>query len=132
MNPNSLATAKLAMAIPNTTKEEHDETHGTDVATAAGWLGEPVADAGDMLLEETGAEILQPGRGIVERSDDRLALRDVERDDPCFAVVGAFEPFGGWNTPSHGNAGRERTAEMPDVRQRDMDPSRRPVAAPGA
>jgi len=32
----------------------------------------------------------------------------------------------------HGDAGRERTAQMPDVRWRGMDPSGRPLAAPGA
>ena len=27
--------------------------------------------------------------------EDRLAVANVKRDDPGFAVVGAFEPFGG-------------------------------------
>jgi Mn-containing catalase len=31
-----------------------------------------------------------------------------------------------------GSAGRERKAQMPDVRQRELDPSGRPLAVPGA
>jgi len=44
-----------------------------------------------MLLEETGAGLLQTGPGIVERSDDPLALRDVEGEHLHIPSVGALE-----------------------------------------
>jgi hypothetical protein len=39
--------------------------------------------------------------------EGRLAVGDVERDDPGFAVVGAFEPFGGGDELGFAEAGGE-------------------------
>jgi hypothetical protein len=49
-----------------------------------GWLGieldQAVAHPADMLGKEHAAELLQAGRWIVERSDDRLAFGNVEAE----------------------------------------------------
>jgi len=36
---------------------------------------------------------VRPSRGILQRSEDRFAVTDLQRDDPHLAVVGALEPF---------------------------------------
>jgi hypothetical protein len=38
-------------------------------------------------------------RAVFEHTEDRLAVGNVQLDDPGFAVVGAFESFGGGDEP---------------------------------
>ena len=48
-----------------------------------------------MLLRQRRPQLGQLLGAVLEHAEDRLAVGNVERDDPGFAVVGAFEPFGG-------------------------------------
>jgi len=47
-----------------------------------------------VLAQEHPTELLEPGRRIFERPDDRLALWDVEAEHLHFAGVGGLEPLG--------------------------------------
>jgi hypothetical protein len=58
-------------------------------------LDQPVAYAAYMLLEQHGPELLQTGRGILERAEDRFALVDLEAEDPRVVVEGAPQPVPG-------------------------------------
>lgn len=51
-----------------------------------------VPDPPDVLAEQHGAELLEPRRWVVERTDDRLALGDRERQHLRRSAVGGFEP----------------------------------------
>ena len=55
---------------------------------------------------------------LLEHAEDRLSVGDVERDDPGFAVVGAFEPFGGVDELGFTKAG----GELEDGLVGDRDP----------
>ena len=44
---------------------------------------------------------------LLEHTQDRLPVGDVERDDPGLAVVGAFEPLGGVDELGLAKAGGE-------------------------
>jgi hypothetical protein len=54
-------------------------------------LGEALALSPDVLMEQHGAKLLQTGRGIVERSEDRFALRDVEAEERDLVGEGGAE-----------------------------------------
>ena len=56
---------------------------------------EPFALQPDGLLQQGRPQLEQPLGTLLEHPEDRLSVGHVERDDPGFAVVGAFEPFGG-------------------------------------
>ena len=54
-------------------------------------LHEPVAHATYVLLQEHGAELLQAGRRIVQRSDDRLPLGNGQPEHTDAAAVTVLE-----------------------------------------
>ena len=72
-----------------------------------------------MLLQLHGAKLLEAGRGILQRSEDRFAVADLQSDDPCFSVVGALKPFG--RVDQFGIA--ERASELQDEPSRNRDAS---------
>ena len=58
-------------------------------------LHEPFALQPNALVQQRRPQLEQPLGTLLEHPEDRLPVEDVECDDPGFAVVGAFEPFGG-------------------------------------
>ena len=76
-------------------------------------LDEAVPNAADVLLEQHSAKLCQLVGAVLEHTQDRLAVGNVERDDPGFSVAGAFEPLGGedeFGSASRRLAPRWRTA----------------------
>lgn len=53
-------------------------------------LREPVSYAADVLLQQHRAQLLEPGRRIVQRPDDLLALAQLKGDEPRVAGEGAL------------------------------------------
>ena len=51
-----------------------------------------VPHSADVLAEQHGAEFLESRRRVVERTDDRLALGDRERQHLHHSAVGGLEP----------------------------------------
>ena len=60
-----------------------------------------------MLLQQRRPQLRQLLGAVLEHPQDRLAVGIVERDDPGFAVVGAFEPLGGDGEFGFAEAGGE-------------------------
>jgi hypothetical protein len=52
------------------------------------------ASAGRCFAEKHAAELLEAGRGIVERAQDVFAVGDREREDLHVSAVGVLEPIG--------------------------------------
>ena len=59
-----------------------------------------------MLLQQRRPQLQQLIGAVLEDANDRRPVGDVERDDPGFAVIGAFE-FSAVSTSSVAEAGRE-------------------------
>src|SRR5688572_25276791 len=72
----------------------------------------------DVLLEQRRAQLEQLLGAVLEHPEDRLAVGNVERHNPGFAVVGALEPFGGVDELGLAKAG----GEPEDGSVRDRDP----------
>jgi hypothetical protein len=56
-------------------------------AMFGGWIADDdlhqtVPETADMPLHQDGPKLLQTGRGIIQRTDDRLAFGDLEREHP--------------------------------------------------
>jgi hypothetical protein len=58
---------------------------------AFGGLDQSFSHAPLMLAQQYAAELLEPGRRIVERAEDALAVIDRERDDGDLPVQGELE-----------------------------------------
>ena len=81
------------------------DAHGRVVA----WL-EPFGPPPDGLLQQRRPQLQQPFGALLEHTQVRLAVGNVERHDPRFAIVGMFEPFGGVDEPGFADtAGRSRS-----------------------
>jgi hypothetical protein len=60
-----------------------------------------------VLRQQRRPQLRQLLGAVLEHAEDRLAVGNVERDDPGFAIVGAFEPFGGVDELGFAEAGGE-------------------------
>jgi len=80
-------------------------------------LDEPFALPANVLVEQHSAELLEAGRGILQRTEDPYPVADLQRHDPRLPVVGALEPFR--RVDQFGVA--EHAGELQDEPSRDQE-----------